>query len=574
MKKHPAAPHRTPVLHPYARISDPEQRKGGGLERQTTANMSEFAQRFGFILSKRVLVDDGVSAFRGLNATPEHQLGQFLAEAKKGLIPPGDCLLLENYDRLSRQDPWAAIGLVNDLRQLGIHVGRLDRMKLLRCDSTDYGDFFEAAIEFMRGNSESAMKSFRNKDRWQKKRHAARTNGGILTHRLPDWIEERDGKLHLLPGPTAALRLIYHLAANGYGHHAILKKLVADGVKPFGKRTGVWARSYITKLLTDRRVLGELQPRRIDKTPEGEPIKNYYPAAITEDEFHAACAGAAQRKVHRGPIGDHVALFSGLLRDALGGGTYYCTTNYSSSYGKDGKRWSYRVLKNTDSMLRGAKCITFSQVTFEVAVLSRLRELDPHTVLNGDQGPDRSIVLAGELAGVEHELADASAFMEAHGFSATIGKRITGLETRKNDLAEQLAQARQEAAHPLSESWGETHAIIDALARAPDPRNARLRLRSALQRIVSSIWLVIVPRGRDRLCAAQVWFAPEEKRCRNFLVLNRPPKNNGIKRTEGGWWCRSFADTALPGDLDLRKRGDVAQLAKALLGIDLAGLEP
>ena len=57
-----AARLREPVAHPYARISDPIQRKGGGLERQTAADIKEFARRFGFRLSKRMLIDDGVSA--------------------------------------------------------------------------------------------------------------------------------------------------------------------------------------------------------------------------------------------------------------------------------------------------------------------------------------------------------------------------------------------------------------------------------------------------------------------------------------------------------------------------------
>src|SRR5262249_2700461 len=175
-RRHPR-PGRPPVLHPYCRISDPGQRKGGGLERQTTADVTSFAERFGFAVGKRVLIDDGVSAWKGLNATPNHELGKFLAEARRGLITPGDCLLIENSNRLSRQDPWAAIGLVNDLRQLGIHVGRLDRGKLLRCDSTDVGDFFEAALEFMRGNSESQMKSHRNGAAWQRKRKTARESG-------------------------------------------------------------------------------------------------------------------------------------------------------------------------------------------------------------------------------------------------------------------------------------------------------------------------------------------------------------------------------------------------------------
>src|SRR5262245_54951240 len=202
MHRH-STPDTPPVVHPYARISKPEQRKGGGLDRQTKADVDEFARRFGFTLSKRVLVDDGVSAFKGLNASPEHQLGQFLAEARKGLIRPGDCLLVENWDRLSRQDPWAAISLINDLRQCRVHLGRLDRMKLLRYDSTDTGDFFDAALELIRGHSESAAKSMRNGAAWVRKRRAARESGEILTNVLPLWIEERGGKLVLIPERAA-----------------------------------------------------------------------------------------------------------------------------------------------------------------------------------------------------------------------------------------------------------------------------------------------------------------------------------------------------------------------------------
>src|SRR5262245_49327716 len=167
-------PDRTPVLDAYVRISDPDQRKGGGLDRQTYADLASFCRQLGFDPSGQVWEDDGVSAWHGANATPEHQLGQYLALVRRGGRRRGDCLLLENWDRLSRQDIWAAVGLVNDLRQLGIHVGRLDRMKLLRCDSTDPGDFFEAAVELMRGHGESKRKSDLNLAKWRGKRQAVR----------------------------------------------------------------------------------------------------------------------------------------------------------------------------------------------------------------------------------------------------------------------------------------------------------------------------------------------------------------------------------------------------------------
>ncbi|HKB34923.1 MAG TPA: recombinase family protein [Gemmataceae bacterium] len=243
--------------------------------------MTAFCEPFGFTLSKRVWIDDGVSAFHGLNATPEHELGQFIAEARKGLILPGACLLIENWDRLSRQDPWASISLINDLRQVGIHVGRLDRMKLLRCDSTDTGDFLEAAIELIRGHSESAAKSMRNGAAWKRKREAARKSRAIITRRLPAWIEKRDGELRLIPERAATLRLIYQLRASGYGYPQIVGRLTREGIEPFGERfvregrkrsqfAGSWTVPYVVRLLTDRRAVGEFQPCSKGRKPDGK----------------------------------------------------------------------------------------------------------------------------------------------------------------------------------------------------------------------------------------------------------------------------------------------------------------
>src|SRR5262245_28451290 len=335
-KENTHMPDRQPVCHPYARISDPGQRKGGGLERQTKADAAAFCKQFGFRPSKAVLVDDGVSAFRGRHLSPDHALGKFLAEAERGLVPPGDCLLIENWDRLSRQNVWAAVGLINDLRQLGIHVGRLDRMKLLRCDSTDPGDFFEAAVELMRGHSESAAKSMRNGAAWRRKRAAARARGAVITRRLPAWLEESAGRLRPRPGPVAAVRRVFALAAAGYGQEAIVKRLQDEGVPPFGD-TGRWTRSYVGKLLRDRRLLGEFQPRKADRSPDGPPLPAYYPAVIEEREWYAAREGAAQRRVKRGPLGTHVNLFSGLLH-AAGGGAYHVTLALPGGGRGDGQR--------------------------------------------------------------------------------------------------------------------------------------------------------------------------------------------------------------------------------------------
>jgi hypothetical protein len=552
-----AVPTGQSLLHPYARISDPEQRKGGGLERQTQADVETFAKQFGFKISNRVLVDDGVSAWKGLNATPRHQLGQFLGSARQGIVPPGDCLLLENYDRLSRQDPWAAIGLVSELRQLGIHIGRLDRMKLLRCDSTDPGDFFEASIEFIRGNSESNAKSFRNGAAWDRKRKAAREASAPMTKMLPAWIQEKKGKLALIPARAAAVRRILALWANGFGPSRIVKRLIEEGVAPMG-RTGAWTRSYICKILKDRRVIGELQPCKIDGTPDGKPIADYYPAAATEAEFYAALARSPGKRQKAGRIGERVELFSGLIKDARDGGGYLVGSHYYS-----GK--AVRILLNTNSAERGTPAYSFPLPTFEAAVLRMLKEISPREILAADSGPDETIPLSAELASVEAKIADLEAELLKGDVSA-IGNVLRRLEARQRELAEQLAAACEEAAHPLSESWGEAQTLTCALEKANDNKDVRLRLRAALRRIVDEIRLLVVPRGKTRLAAVQIWFK-DGKHHRDYLIMHRGGQANAATRTERQWWARSLAEVVRPGALDLRKRKDVARLEAALTSL-------
>jgi hypothetical protein len=604
------APAQVPVCHPYARISDPAQRKGGGLERQTAADVAEFCRRFGFTLAKRIRVDDGVSAFKGLNATPHHELGKFLVEARRGLIRPGDCLLLENWDRLSRQNIWAAIGLVNDLRELGIHVGRLDRMKLLRCDSTDPGDFFEAAVELMRGHSESAAKSMRNGAAWGRRRQRARAGENLLTRRLPAWVEERGGKLVPIPDRAALVRRIFRLAASGYGHGRIVGLLNREGVPAWGHRPRTkeqiaaeqglpaeqrarlapaeWQRQYVSKLLRDRRVLGEMQPCRHGK-PDGAPVADYFPRVIDPDEWTAA-QGPRRRVPARHPAGSkdgggrpqggrlratrprkpyqegprHINLFTGLLHDAAGGGAYVA----GASEAGNGRGQLHRVYVTAASTHGRGPRRAFPLVPFEQGILSMLVEIDPREILNGRAGPDESFTLRQLHDGAEAELAEASAYMDAHGFSPTIARRITDLEARLADLAGRLAEARERAAHPLSETWGEFGSLAGALAGAPDPSDVRLRLRAALRRMVEGVWLLVVPRGLDRLCAAQVWFSGCEKH-RDYVIHCRPAWANQTARHEGSWSARSFADVVKPAALDLRRREDAAELERLLNGLTL-----
>jgi hypothetical protein len=187
----------------------------------------------------------------------------------------------------------------------------------------------------------------------------------------------------------------------------------------------------------------------------------------------------------------------------------------------------------------GTEYVSFPLDLFERAILSRLQEINPHDILNGENGPDETMVLSGELSNVETSIALIVKEMDEHGESPTLFQRLRRLEERQKQLSEKLNEARQKAAHPLSESWGETQSLLTALDNAPDPTEVRLRLRSALRRIVDSIRLLVVTRNHDRLAVAQVWFTGGEK-CRTYFIIHRPPRQHGRTHHEGGWWVDSL----------------------------------
>jgi DNA invertase Pin-like site-specific DNA recombinase len=551
----------TSLAYSYVRFSHPSQAEGDSLRRQTEA-AREWCERNGVRLdSATTLHDLGKSAYTGQHRkNPDrHALAAFLKLVEGGKVQRGSYLIIENLDRLSREHIQPALLLALNLLQAGIRIVQLRPVEMIFDDKSDTLPVMMMMMELSRGHGESAIKSERVGAAWAERKRKAR-NGEVLTHRLPAWVQERSGKLVPIPARTAVVKKIFALAASGYGHAAIVKKLTEENVPAFGP-SGHWSRSYVAIILKDRRALGELQPRKRDGRIDGSPIPNYYPQIVSEDEWDAARAGATRRRQAMGRSTKHVDVFAGLIRNARDGDSYYATTR------SEGGKHS-RVLVNTSAAEGRTKCYSFPLPTFERAVLSLLFEIDPHEILNGDSGPDESLALAGELARVESKIAELEAEL-LNGDVAALANALRVLEGRKRDLAGQLSEARQKAAHPLSEAWGEAKSLPAILNSAPDPEAARLRLRAVLRRIIDSIFLLVVPRGRDRLAAVQVWFAGSMKH-RDYLVLHRPPKANGSARTTGQWWARSLATVVKPGDLDLRRREDARLLEEALAAVDLS----
>jgi DNA invertase Pin-like site-specific DNA recombinase len=571
-----------PIAYSYVRFSTPEQMKGDSLPRQTRATAEWCARNKVTLDASTTYRDLGVSAFKGAHRTGDKAaLGAFLKLVERGKIPKGSYLIIENLDRLSREDERTALRLWMDILDAGINIVQLSPETVFRHEKSDMFDIMRAIMELGRGHGESAIKSERVGAAWadkkacaregkpQPERKANRVNGmDLMTHSLPSWVEERGGKLALIPEKAAAVRRIFQLAAQGYGRKKAAAKLKAEGVAPISKAPE-WNATYLWLILHDRRAVGEHQPRRKHtREPDGPPIPGYFPAAVTEGEWLAARAGAAKRRKMPGRVGNHVNVFAGLLKSALDGMGYSCTVKPPSK----GRGHATRMLINNAATEGKARFATFPFETFEQAVLSCLREIDPHEILNGDDGPDEALVLGAQWERIDADIKAIEAELDAHGESPTLYRRLRAKEAELKAAGERLAVARQKAANPLSAAWGEAQTLLGALDAAPDPQDARLRLQSALRQIIEGVWMIVVPGPRgDRLCAVQIWFAGG-KRHRDYLILHRPMKVRGKVVEPRQWWARSLADAAAPRDLDLRDREQAAALAEELAEADLEQL--
>jgi DNA invertase Pin-like site-specific DNA recombinase len=607
----PARPAAPTTAYSYVRFSTPAQAEGDSLRRQTE-RAGAYCERRGWVLDTTLTLRDlGVSARRGKNALVGN-FRTFLDAIQTKRVVPEDVLIVESFDRITRQGIDEGYDLIKRILKAGVRIVTLSPEREFDASATK--SLSKGALEIQlileRAAEESERKSDRLGEALSQKRKLAGAGRGVLTHQLPAWVEERGGRLRLIPERAAVVRRIFQLAAEGYGHRLIAKKLIEDKVRPFGERewyvdddgvrrsrhpegrrygSGRWSTAYVGHLLRDRRVLGEFQPRTQRQadgqplpdsrgTPAAEPIADYFPPAVTEEEWLRARAGAAQRRNKPGRVSEFVNVFAGLVRNARDGESYFASLRPPSK----GRGRSRRMLVNGSWSAGRASLISFPLVAFERAILSALGEVDPRELLPQDEGeaPDEVTALADQIAGLDAELAEASAFMDAHGFSPTIGKRVNDLEARKDELTKKLDEARARAACPAADAWEEL-SLHDVLAAAPDPKGVRLRLRAALRRVVTDIRLLVVPRGLDRLAAVQVFFAGG--RHRDYLIWHRPHRGHRKGRREGWFKVRSIDSaftkatglTLLPELFEggLADRDNVALTEEALRDADPDTLE-
>ena len=483
-------PPKDTLVYSYRRFSSGRQASGHSLERQTQA-AREWCQEKGYKLDESLaLADLGVSAYSGDNVS-RGALAGFLVAAKSGRIRRGSILLVESLDRISRASLPDAVAVLTSIVKTGVRVVSLiDGHEWNKTTIKDTTSFMLSVLLFSRAHNESSTKAKRVSDKFQAKREA-RLPVVSLGHG-PGWAlakQDRSG------WETDAARAevvvkVFEMAAAGHGGIAIARQANQNAwVLPWRVRANTstrWEHTGVSRLLRDRRVLGEWQPKKMiagKLTADGDAVTNYFPRIVTEDLWFRVQTALGGREAPLRVRGVKADLFAGLL---------YCSCgermDRKAPAGRGYARYYCLGRKNGAS-----ECPGVAESVLIGSVLSAIAQLE-QAAFNQDAAASQT---REELVTAQTRLADIKVraervlnFLEESGDSALVRGRLKAIEKEQADTEAVIARAQAilKAAPVLDRDFGRRLAeSVAAVVADKADAEGRHKVAQALWQVVTRI---------------------------------------------------------------------------------------
>lgn len=358
------------LAYSYLRFSTFRQIEGDSQRRQLEGSR-EWCEKNGVELVEE-LQDHGVSAFRGKNRMIG-VLGKFLELVRSGEIAPGTFLIIEDIDRLSREDVLPALQLYIEIITAGITIVTLIDDQAHSEDSIQANPMIlQMAIASMaRGNEESRVKSRRLGDKWKESRRLALDGEASPMGRLPAWLKrnEKTREIQLLPIASVVSR-IFELYASGERPFSIARILNEEGAPRLstGKRAcKAWKINSIRGVLAAKSTCGihvvnepyfeevkdaKGKVRKVRRYRKIGEVADYFPAVISTELFAKVATlieGNKKRSGNRrgGSKASDDNAFSGLIP-----GTRYFAQKKTA---KDGSVKVYQYIRGANDCDSGGK---------------------------------------------------------------------------------------------------------------------------------------------------------------------------------------------------------------------------
>ncbi|HBN8460393.1 TPA: recombinase family protein [Pseudomonas aeruginosa] len=536
-----------PKAYPYIRFSSDKQKDGLSIQRQTEAIEAYLAANPHLEVDKSLNLEDlGKSGYAGRHLQKGGALYLFLEKIKSGEIEKGSVLIIEHFNRLSRLKLHKAMDLFNEILRHGIDIAVLDEKQIFTAESISSIDYIKAVLKFDLAHEESKDKSKKGKDNWKFKKEALRNSQNPqierlnFTKTLPLWLEKTDAEIVVNEQKAETIRLIFRLCIENNGYMRIATHLNQSKTPRLDASNGPWTLDIVKRLLHNRALLGEYQPRKtveiegrarpIYVPNEEDPIKGVYPAVIDEDTFNAAHNGLTSRKsTGGGRRADMPNLFVKLLKcDECGGSIKF--QRHNNKY-KD-----YYYLKCFNSLY--GHCVSlgtrswrydhFEEMFFKFSGKLNLDEIFKKN--------EQSKIIQKEITALtakhnkkKEKIAEVLEQIEAMEFSKSLYALISKLESETEELETKIKQKYQELSSVKQEELDRRindFKDINSLLLQSTEVETREKINNHLRGLIENIALDF----KSKTCTIRFKNGIERHIHTDGMFASIPPKAEGEQR--------------------------------------------
>lgn len=492
----------------YIRFSTKAQDVGQSTKRQRS-RIEEYCADRGLVVDEWI-TDLGKSAWKGHHVKDAAGLGSFANRVRAGHVPNGSILVVENIDRLSREEPWSVLNWMVELNRFGLNFHFTD-MEMVLDEGTLLGDKAMQNVQVLWGASlrakqESDRKSRMMRSAWREKHEDAAKTKKVMSLQAPLWLRVRPDRsgYDRIDDRVAVVRDVYECAAAGMGMRGIVKRLNDRKVEPWGayrKDTtkGGWQMTSIRRLLNSPQVEGDYVPSSV-QNEKPEKIVGYYPRILDADLVARARAGMAERAT--GQQGNRRMefrnLFSGLASCHHCSGKMEWRKPSGTRNGPETMR-GYLICGNAHVNRGCSQRTHFRYGAFEDAALDTLLDeaMDDSFFVKPDESREKRIALAEtqkQIADLKDQARNIAVQLSKRP-SPTLDELLGETEGRLTELQRKEAETTKSLLRAQGQVSPGEH--LQRIAEVRDHLNspddtlrveARARVTNALKGIVDKVW--------------------------------------------------------------------------------------
>ncbi|RDT52441.1 resolvase [Escherichia coli] len=500
-----------PKLYSYVRFSSVKQREGNSLERQQDTAL-KIAARYNLELDTTAFHDLGMSAFKGKNAH-EGKLSEFIKQIG-AKVPVGSWLVVENLDRISRDDAWSALDIFKNILSKGIVVvtGMDEKVYKYADVKNNPTDLIISLLMFTRAHDESLTKKNRVEAQARSLiRHNLTREPGTPAKAIESvgqnvwWVDTKSG--YVTPHPiyfTAAQKII-ELKQNGETligiqrylneHYPAPKKRVYKDQtgQVLTPKTELWGKHLIRTFLNPT-IHGQ-KTFTLDKRDESgaiiydfesdEPLKetfiipDYYPALMSEVDYLTLSKLDRHRAITRSsskyPAGNpepEIPLLSGL-------GILFCGKCGSFMFKSGSSENKYRYICGS-KIVQGKPCGKkgFTSYQLEHTVLQLIAD----HVWNNHQ-EDKTAWYESEIKQTSEVIDKLLKLATLTDSLEELAEQINSNKHKKVALEREFQQYKINRSEIQTTGWEQFRHFDVHDTKNPNRKRIRLKVKQAIKRI-------------------------------------------------------------------------------------------